>query len=155
MTKKFKQMLFSEKIPTAVCFVACTASVLLGFVVGIVLFGYQENYPQYSEIIDPFRAEVAEPVIVDTYAEMPTATQKPETTQPILPTLDEETHLYVVTAQDGYIVIYHATAYGGGLKEITSTPVGTLANEELARLTEGIKIYTDEALARLLQDFGS
>jgi len=64
-------------------------------------------------------------------------------------------YMYVVTVIDGYIVVFHSEVYGGGLKERTSTAVGALHPEELARLTSGIKVYSDEALARILQDYGS
>ncbi|MCL2360938.1 MAG: BofC C-terminal domain-containing protein [Defluviitaleaceae bacterium] len=147
MAKKFKHLMLAERIPTLVCLAACTVSVLMGFVVGYIFLGQHENAYIYAEAAEPYRADITHPVTADTYIEQPV--------EEIPSIIEEETHLYVVTALDGYIVIFHAASYGGGLKEITSTPVGILDSDEQERLAEGIKIYSEEALTRILQDYGS
>jgi len=151
MLKKLNKLLLLEKIPPIVCLMACTASVLMGFAVGYVFFGPGE-YLAYADSADTYQPHQAEaPNMAGIYIEapIPPSPQQPE------PDLEEEAYLYLVTTMDGYIVIYHASENGGGMKEMTSTTVGSLAPEELERLTKGIKIYSDEALARLLQDYGS
>ena len=144
--------MLAEKIPTAICLAACTASVLMGFAVGYVFMGYHDQLNVYAETTDQYYTEITEPVTAGSYAEQPHSVIA-DYDHPLV--IDEDAHLYVVTALDGYIVIYHAYAYGGSLKEITSTPVGILAQEELDRLAQGIKIYSEEALAMILQDYGS
>jgi len=64
-------------------------------------------------------------------------------------------HLYVLTSQDGYIIVRYAEGNGEGIRTITSTPVTSLAWEEQERLADGIRIYTEEALIRILEDYGS
>ena len=152
MLKRIYQTLFSEKIPTIICLLACTASVFMGFAIGYILFTSGENTLVYADTGPPFQAE-------STYQ-----TTSPEIHDEILPDAiyhrqvpHEETpsYLYVVSVLDGYVVVYHAPGFGGGIKELTNTPISTLGLEELDQLTAGIKIYSDEALARILQDFGS
>jgi len=154
MFKKIKKMLLLEKIPTIVCLLACTASVLMGFAVGYIFFGPGEYALAYGDTPSPYQAE--SPYLAGMPAEIYEPCDEPvfnyaETVEE----QDAPSYLYVVTTLDGYIVVYHATEYGGGIKEMTSTAVGALAPEELERLAVGIRIYTEEALARILQDYGS
>ena len=146
MTDKLKKAFFTEKIPAILCAMACMASVLMGFLLGFVFFGPLEPVPAYAgthyqdepylaEVVMP--AEIYEPVI-HAFTEPP-----------------EERHLYIVTALDGYIVVYHAEKNGGEIKVITTTAISALGPEEQERLLAGIPIYTDEALVRILQDYGS
>jgi len=97
-----------------------------------------------------------------TYEIEPTADFAPEQAQDYLAaheeTDDESTHRYLVTAIDGYIVIYDMTPEdksGGQSREITSTTIDSLSPEEQARLLGGIRIYSEEALVRILEDYGS
>jgi hypothetical protein len=62
-------------------------------------------------------------------------------------------HAYILTARDGYIVVLHA--HDRTEKEITPTPVNIFPPEEQERLAQGIYVYTEEALFRLLEDYGS
>jgi hypothetical protein len=60
--------------------------------------------------------------------------------------------LYQLGIQDGYITVY----YGGGpVKEVTARPTDALPFDEKLRLSEGIPVYNETELARLLQDYGS
>jgi len=155
MFDKLKKVLFLEKIPGIVCAMACLASALAGFTVGYIFLVPGEPLVVYGDT-----AAVYQPGV-------PYLAAVPELNAP-LPELNQEpvhnnftaedpvaSHLYIVTILGGYIAIYHAEAYGGGLKEVTSTAIGALAPEEQERLAEGIKIYTEEALAMILQDYGS
>jgi hypothetical protein len=66
----------------------------------------------------------------------------------------EPTHNYILTVNNGYIVVLHA-GDDPTIKEITPTPVNALPPEEQERLAQGIHIYTEEALIRILEDYGS
>lgn len=61
-------------------------------------------------------------------------------------------YLYVVTADNGFIIVLHAA---GGVAERTTIPVARLPAGDRELVYEGIRIYTDEALVRILQDLGS
>ena len=153
--KKFSEIrkaLFSEKIPTIMCLIACTASIFMGFAAGYVIFASEEDYFVYADTGSPYQADsnitTDTPTIYDLLDEpLVFDRQVPHDATP--------TYLYVVTVLDGYIVVYHAPGFGGGIKELTSTPIGALEQEELERLIAGVRVYSDEALVRVLQDYGS
>jgi len=67
----------------------------------------------------------------------------------------EPEHRYLVTAQDGYIVVYNMNNPGQDAREVTTTTINALDREEQERLIEGIRIYSEEALVRILEDYGS
>ena len=63
---------------------------------------------------------------------------------------------YLVTLGNGYIVVYSINEKAGDtLIDTMPTQVHTLPPEEQARLARGIRIYTEEALIRILEDYGS
>jgi len=66
-------------------------------------------------------------------------------------------HRYVVTSQNGFIVVLYAVPEGETeqIMTITNTSVNSLAIEEQERLAQGINIYTEDALFRILEDYGS
>lgn len=69
---------------------------------------------------------------------------------------DEILHKYVLTSQDGFIVVLYAGHNKSGhIHSITNTPVSSLPEDEQERLAAGINIYTEDALFRILEDFGS
>ena len=143
MQRKLGKFLLTERIPTIVCMLACVASVFIGFIVGYIIFGAGDLTVVYAEAPPAYEARGAHIAYVAAEEEAD-APQEEE---------HEPEHLYVVSALNGYIVVYHAN--GEEVKEFTSTPVGTLSSDELKRLIYGIRIYSDEALARILQDYGS
>ena len=152
---KISHFLISERIPTIVCASACMASILVGFIMGYIFFGADGNYPAYADTATVYQAGAPYlPVSYYDSFEPPAQQSAPPYNHPG-PDDDASTHLFVVTTLDGYLVVYHADEYGGGLKEMTNTHVGALAPEELERLTIGIRIYSDEELVRILQDYGS
>ena len=73
--------------------------------------------------------------------------------------VQEPSHKYLVTASDdGYIVVYNVypgDKQGGTIREVTTTTIDALAPEEQALLLGGIRVYTEEALVRILEDYGS
>ena len=151
---KISRFLVSEKIPTIVCATACVTSVLMGFMLGYMFFGEGGNTLAYADTIYDYQAEAPYMAAIQQETYNPQAENPaPPYNQP--PLEESPAHLFVVTILDGFIVVYHAEKHGGGLKETTNTFVDALAPEEQERLASGIRIYTDEALARLLQDYGS
>jgi len=156
MFNKIRKALVSEKIPAVVCAMACLVSVLMGFTIGYLFVYPSEPLLAYGDTATVYKSGTPHMATVYEFANPPA--QYPETVyeEPVLESEDPvASHIYVVTIWGGYIAIYHAQGYGGGLIEVTSTAVGMLAPEELERLAEGIKIYSDEDLARILQDYGS
>jgi len=66
--------------------------------------------------------------------------------------------IYVVTVQDDFIIVRHVEAVGkvcGPMYMTTNTPVSALPIEEQQRLADGIFIYDEDSLFRILEDFGS
>jgi len=149
MLRKLGNILFSEKIPAMICLLACTASILMGFGVGYILFAPGESTVVYAEAGPLYQAEILTPN-TEASETLPDAVYYRH-----IPHEESPSYLYVVSIMDGYVVVYHAPGFGGEIKEVTNTPIGALDSEELDQLIAGIKIYSDEALARVLQDFGS
>ncbi len=68
------------------------------------------------------------------------------------PVSAEKPPIYRLGMQDGFITVY----YGGGtVKEVTAIPADALPFDEKLRLNEGIPVFDEAELARLLQDYGS
>ncbi|MCL2578146.1 MAG: hypothetical protein FWE27_08890 [Defluviitaleaceae bacterium] len=125
-------------------FSACTVSAIFGVALGYFIFGpigvsagvansnganYIEPYSENYTIYDYDDAQESET----------------ESTEPA--------HNYILTVNDGYIVVLHAG--DEDIKEVTFTPANTLPIEDQERLAQGIRVYTEEALIRILEDFGS
>ena len=153
---KLKKYFFAEKIPALVGIMACIASLFIGFGLGYVFFRGEYTLV-YADAAAPYQADAANMTAIDTeHHILKEILPKPICNQPNHYEQEEEpSYLYVVTTLDGYIAIYYAEEQGGGLKEITSTSISALGQEELARLAIGIRIYSEESLVRLLQDYGS
>ena len=85
----------------------------------------------------------------------PPQTETTHTPAPELP--PSPSHRYVVTSHNGYIVVHYAAHEGKSdpVKTVTNISTNALAPEELERLAQGIHIYTEEALFRILEDYGS
>ena len=65
-------------------------------------------------------------------------------------------YIYIVTSVDGYIVVQYANSKtGDGVHLTTNKAVNALPLEEQERLETGIPVYTEDALFRLLEDYGS
>ena len=65
--------------------------------------------------------------------------------------VDDTAPLYILSAADGVI----AVTQEGQVVDVVSRPVTALPPEEQALLNEGIAVFTEEQLLRLLQDYGS
>jgi len=151
MTTKIKNALITEKIPAALCVAACIASIFMGFVLGHIFWGVGEPVYAHDDSAAVYQSTAPHLAVYPELYATPAPTQQPACGEPAAPD-PEVSHLYVVTILDGYLAIYHA---GGGLKEVTSTAVGNLDPDERERLVAGVKVYSDEALAMILQDYGS
>lgn len=63
---------------------------------------------------------------------------------------------FIVGIHEGYIAIFYDNGSGElELKEITETPISSLPEEEQNKLREGIRVYGEETLIRLLEDYTS
>ena len=65
---------------------------------------------------------------------------------------------YVLGTDHGFVAVFYIQNDLNqtlALKERTLTPETALSIDERKRLTDGIYIYTEEQLVRLLQDYGS
>jgi len=118
----------------------CALCVLIGIGVGYLL--WQPSAAAYAAAPDELVLDSIEQDIVN-----------PTDTQSSLYFNSSQEALYVVGIFNGYIAVYYAS--GGNIKEVTSTPVSALVEEEQQRLANGIPIYNDEQLVRILQDYGS
>ncbi|MCL2839673.1 MAG: BofC C-terminal domain-containing protein [Defluviitaleaceae bacterium] len=130
----------------------CTISALTGIGLGYFFFGpatisasestsavKYEVFPKYIPID-------SEPELMQAYS----------TINPTPEPLPIPSHLFVVSIYDGYIAVYHSAPEGKGiLKEVTTTKINALPLIEQVRLEQGINIYTEEALIRILEDYGS
>jgi hypothetical protein len=84
--------------------------------------------------------------------ELPRARNDGALTDTNPPAAAEPQPMYKLGVQDGYITVY----YGGGpVKEVTALPTDALPFDEKLRLNEGIPVYDETELAKLLQDYGS
>ena len=147
----FTKMLIAEKIPGIFCAVACMASVLIGFGVGYMVFGpidealayadtktvHQAGAPYYEAV--NYMEYMQQEILCSPYA------------------YDEalDIHLYVVKILDGYITVYYSEHNGGGIKVFTNIHAGALSREDQDSLIQGIRVYSEEELVRILQDYGS
>jgi len=127
---------------------ACLASVVLGMLFGYFISG-RSLVIAHNPLPEPLEYEAA---IEAVYLDIPEVIAPP-----ILPayTQTEPTYRYVVTVVDGFVAVFYAAHTGGALKEMTTSPVSTLPAYDQQRLQAGILIYNEEALARILQDYGS
>lgn len=63
---------------------------------------------------------------------------------------------YVVREYEGYVAVFYTTEQNGTfLKEITDSLVSVLPEDERAKLKTGINVTGNDALNRLLEDYGS
>ena len=73
-------------------------------------------------------------------------------------TIDSPNPRYILRTDHGFVTVFYI--HNGqdqplSIKERTRTPASALSPEERKRLSDGIYIYTEEQLLRLLQDYGS
>jgi len=142
----------------AVCVCSALAGISFGyFVFGRVLANVTDL--QASEYLpDFFEEEVlnSKETPIAVYAEAPTVEIAIEEVPTVHVDLPEEIYKFIVSSLDGYIVIYHATTEGNHeLKEKTVISVNALPFIEQQRLSNGIMVYSEEALIRILEDYGS
>ena len=135
----------------ATMFGACAFSGVMGVTLGYFIFGAiavsaitgnsavpDENFPGYAEVgtFAPYESQ-----------EAPSEPEEPHGTEP--------PHRYIVTSEDGVIVVFRSTGERHLIVERTDIAVNALPPEEQERLYHGIFIYTEEALVRILEDYGS
>jgi len=124
-------------------------SVFFGALFGHFLYG-----PAYTSVAQGNEYERSPPpqhVHASFTQEMPPAYTEEETP----PIADSPGHKYVVTVVDGYIVVLDATQDSKTVQIATGISVASLPPEELERLSQGIYVYDEDALFRVLEDYGS
>jgi hypothetical protein len=129
---------------------SCVLSILLGVGFGYLIFG---GASVNASIYAGARTDAAVPVVSGSVNQVVSAVASSvgEENFPV----GEAMHHYVVTIIDGYIAVFYAEHNGGDIKEMTTVPANVLPAADIERLQEGIRIYNEEALARILQDYGS
>ncbi|MCL2204782.1 MAG: hypothetical protein FWB88_12680 [Defluviitaleaceae bacterium] len=133
-----------EKKFFAVIIGSCILSVVLGVGFGYLLFG---GATVNARIYTDTPVQAAVPAVSGKINEVVSYLAESEALLPA--------HRYVVTVVDGYIAVFYAEGAGGGLLEITTTPYHSLPTADREKLQRGIPVYTEEALGRILQDYGS
>jgi len=71
----------------------------------------------------------------------------------IVPAVDVVSPKYVLGESNGFVAVFYYNQLD--VKEMTRTPTSSLTDSEFKRLSEGVNIYTDEQLVRILQDYDS
>jgi predicted neutral ceramidase superfamily lipid hydrolase len=138
-----------EKRLYALIIGACVLSILLGVSFGYLIFsGTTVNANIYAHT----KAGATVPVVSGSVNEVVSAVAS-ATGEAVYPNTDS--YRYIVTVVDGYVTVFYADHFGGTMKEMTNLPANALPVSDIERLTEGIRIYTEEALERILQDYGS
>lgn len=64
-------------------------------------------------------------------------------------------HYYLVGVYDGCIAVFYDINGEWVLREITATPISVLPHEEQKKLEQGIPVYGEEELIRILEDYTS
>ena len=128
--------------------VTCILTAAIGIMLGFFVLG---PIGVSATTAKPAVLSTGKPEYVSLYTPPATAA---EYTQPEAQEHDFPADNFIVSSKDGYIVVYYAGEIPE-IKEITFTPINALPVEEQERLAEGIYIYTEEALVRILEDYGS
>ena len=69
---------------------------------------------------------------------------------------EKSNQYYILSEQNGYIAVFYKFPVNGtNLKEITSTHINALPPEEKARIATGIEVEGENALMKILEDYGS
>jgi len=71
----------------------------------------------------------------------------------IAPEANSAAPKYVLGASEGFVAVFYYNR--PDIKELTRTPTSSLTTDEFNRLSEGVYIYTEEQLVRILQDYDS
>ncbi|OGO86312.1 MAG: hypothetical protein A2Y22_02240 [Clostridiales bacterium GWD2_32_59] len=71
--------------------------------------------------------------------------------------LKEKSPFYFkIGEKDGYIAVYYEKPVNGiSLREITDTPVNTLPKDEQDKIKNGITVYGEDELIKILEDYSS
>lgn len=62
---------------------------------------------------------------------------------------------YIIGIKDGYVAVFFYDGRKKSLKELTNTPIESLSLEDKNRLEKGIKIFDEDKLIAIMQDYES
>lgn len=126
---------------------------LLGFGAGFVVFGPLRTSHSVAATETGYLQHDMSIAGLEFPPRMEEVVPEPEQESPVPPAA----HLYVVTTQNGYITVHLANVDGRAGEQVRtlSTSVASLPAEEQERLAHGINVYTEDALIRILEDYGS
>jgi len=137
----------------------CVLSVMLGIGIGYVFFALPDSTSAVISLepsiehIDTVHASFEPEFLLPQQTEYePVVEVFYELTPPHVP------HIYIVMSKDGNVVVYYANPSGeppNQIKTITNIAVAALPTEEQNRLAQGIFVYTEDDLFRILEDYGS
>lgn len=134
----------------------CLISAMLGIALGYLVFGPIQASAMANRETAFEYVEQAEFTVSATEETNYIATNITEATE--MAEITEPLHKYLVTALDGFIVVYNMAMedkLGDTGREVTTTSINALDQKEQNRLLDGIRIYSEEALVRILEDYGS
>lgn len=122
-------------------------SVFFGAVFGHFLFAPVYTYgAPGDDFANPLYYASFTPEILPVY----TAAEDTKELEP-----EQPSYKYVVTVQDGYIVVLCATRGDKTVQIETGTSIASLPPEEQERLSLGIYVHDEDTLFRILEDYGS
>ena len=121
-------------IPIATAVISAIAGLIIGYAVG----NTQEVAASPPE---PYVYQLSHAAVTSPAAIAPS------------PEEDSALPIYVLGASDGFVAVFYYDR--PGIKEVTRTPTSSLTEKEFNRLSEGVNIYTEEQLVRILQDYDS
>jgi hypothetical protein len=128
-----------------ITFVSAVCSFTLGVAIGVVVTDENSDAPPRNGVL---AAEIASPspyqqensIVVDVY----------DTEDASLPTPSPD--YFIIGEYEGKVAVFYPDMT---IKEITEKPISSLSQEDAASLSAGIRVYDDESLFRLLQDYDS
>ena len=130
------------------CVIAAAAGLSFGYFVigplGVSALG-SDNHVQADE---PLAAYVSYDSSIATSAYYNADAPDTSVAEP----LQGDTHNFIVTTHDGMLVIYNAAE---STTEFTNIATNALPEADRERLASGISVYSEEALMRILEDYGS
>jgi len=123
---------------------AIILSVGIGMVTGYALGSYSEKESYPTSDANPYQELAAVSMPDLSYTSQATNIEA-DNTSPI--------YVLGIEQGSGFVAVFYYNQ--STIKDLTRTPISALSPEEFIQLSEGIHIYTEEQLVKLLQDYDS